>query len=143
MSLRYPKVRFVKGTVEKIPFPDNYFDHIKSTCVLAHVDRLLTCCFEIRRVATKNCTVIILLPTDPGAMNMLIKKLITYPRINRISRYPAGLIYSLDHKNSYNNILEIIKYVFRQDKIDVKHLPFFIKSSNLNLFSIVRITVKK
>jgi len=84
-----------------------------------------------------------LIPTDPGLLNLLVKKLFTYPKINRISKFPAGLIYSLDHKNSHNNILEVIKYVFSKDKIKITYLPFLVKSANFNLLSIVKITVRK
>ena len=143
MSRRYKRVRFVQGSVEDIPFANDYFDHIKSMCVLAHVDRLLISISELRRVSANNCRIIILMPTDPGLLNLLIKKLFTYPRINRISKFPAGLIYSLDHKNSHNNILEVLKFVFSEDYIKISYLPFLFKSTNFNLLSIVKITVRK
>ena len=143
ISRKHKNVRFVVGSVEDIPFPENYFDHIKSTCVLAHVDRLFVSVSELRRVATNNCKLILLMPTDPGLLNLLVKKLFTYPKINRISKFPAGLIYSLDHKNSHSNILEIIKYVFRKDQIEIKYFPFLVKSANFNLLSIVKISVRK
>jgi ubiquinone/menaquinone biosynthesis C-methylase UbiE len=139
----YEKVCFVKGQVQEIPFPDEYFDHIKSTCVLHHVERLLDSILELRRVATNNCKIIILIPTDPGLFNRVIKRLYTYPKINRVSKFPASLIYSLDHKNSYNNILNVIKFVFSKDQIKITFLPFLFKSVNFNLISIVQITVRK
>jgi ubiquinone/menaquinone biosynthesis C-methylase UbiE len=143
ISHKHRNVRFVVGSVEDIPFPENYFDHIKSTCVLAHVDRLFVSVSELRRVSTNNCKLIILMPTDPGLLNLLVKKLFAYPKINRISKFPAGLIYSLDHKNSHNNILEVIKYVFSKDQIKITYLPFLVKSANINILSIVKITVSK
>lgn len=143
ISRKHKNVRFVVGSVEDIPFAENYFDHIKSTCVLAHVDRLFVAVSELRRVSTNNCKIIILMPTDPGLLNLLVKKFFTYPKINRISKFPAGLIYSLDHKNSHSNILEIIKYVFRKDQIEIRYLPFLVKSANFNLLSIVKISVRK
>ena len=143
MSHRNEKVSFVQGSLGDIPFTNDHFDHIKSTCVLAHIDRLLDSIFELRRVSANNCKIVILIPTDPGLFNLLIKKLFTYPRINRISKFPAGLIYSLDHKNSHNNILEVLKFVFGKDHIKISYFPFLFKSSNLNLFSLVKITVRK
>ena len=110
---------------------------------MAHVDRLFVAVSELRRVSTNNCKIIILMPTDPGLLNLLVKKFFTYPKINRISKFPAGLIYSLDHKNSHSNILEIIKYVFRKDQIEIRYLPFLVKSANFNLLSIVKISVRK
>lgn len=83
------------------------------------------------------------MPTDPGLLNLLVKKLFTYPKINRISKFPAGLIYSLDHKNSHRNILEVTKYVFSKGQIKITYLTFLVKSANINILSIVKITVMK
>ena len=138
----YPKIIFVKGVAEKIPFDDCSFDHIKSTCVLAHVDDPYLALMEMRRVTKLGGEIIIMIPTDPGLFNIMIKKIYTYRRINKISKFPADLIYALDHKNSVNNILTLIKYVFRSDKIYIRYLPFLFKSNNLNLVCIVKIIIK-
>jgi len=138
---KFPKVIFKKGLAEQIPFADGYFDHVKSTCVLAHVESPLLALLEIKRVTQLGGEVILLLPTDPGLLNLFVKKIYTYPKINKISKFPADLIYSIDHKNSIGNLLSQIRFVFRDDKISINYLPFIVRTTNLNLVCIVKILI--
>ena len=112
-----------------------------ATCTLAHVQDPLQVCKEIKRVIQIGGEIVILLPTDPGFFNLLTKKFFTYPKINRISSYPADLIYALDHRNSINNSLSTIKCVFKDDRLKLYFMPFFIKSVNFNLLCVVNIKV--
>jgi len=139
----YPKLEFKKGIAEKIPYSRNYFDHVKITCVLHHVSDIFKSAQEIRRVTKHEGEIIILIPTDPGFLNLLVKKIITFRRINKVSEFPAELIYALDHQNSIQNVLAVINYVFSKDSISIKRLPFFIKSVNFNLMYVYKIVINK
>ena len=139
----YPKIEFKKGIAEKIPYSKNYFDHVKITCVLHHVSDIFKAVQEIRRVTKHEGEIIILVPTDPGFLNLLVKKIITFRRINKASEFPAELIYALDHQNSIHNVLAVINYVFLKDSISIKRLPFFVKSVNFNLMYVFKIVINK
>jgi len=143
LKKQYPFVQFQKGVSENIPYPQNYFDHIKITCVLHHVNDLFKSLQEIRRVSKNNCEIVILIPTDPGFFNLAIKKMFTFKKINKVSIYPADLIYSLDHRNSIHNIISMLRYIFKNDLIKFFYLPFFVKSINLNLVWICKIKISK
>jgi demethylmenaquinone methyltransferase/2-methoxy-6-polyprenyl-1,4-benzoquinol methylase len=143
LKKQYPFVKFQKGVSENIPYPQNYFDHIKITCVLHHVNDLFKSLQEIRRVSKNNCEIVILIPTDPGFFNLTIKKMFTFKKINKVSIYPADLIYSLDHRNSIHNIISMLRYIFKNDLIKFFYLPFFVKSINLNLVWICKIKISK
>jgi len=134
------KIKFVSGVAEDIPFPNCYFDRIVSSCVLAHLDDPLASLLECRRVTKENGTLSFLVTTDPGFLNQLVKKMYSYPKLNKLSEYPANLIYALDHKNGVINLLSIIRYVFKNDSIKLNYYPFFIPSVNFNLAVIVNIT---
>jgi demethylmenaquinone methyltransferase/2-methoxy-6-polyprenyl-1,4-benzoquinol methylase len=134
------KIKFVSGVAEDIPFPNCYFDRIVSSCVLAHLDDPLASLLECRRVTKENGTLSFLVTTDPGFLNQLVKKIYSYPKLNKLSEYPANLIYALDHKNGVINLLSIIRYVFKNDSIKLNYYPFFIPSVNFNLAVIVNIT---
>jgi ubiquinone/menaquinone biosynthesis C-methylase UbiE len=134
------KIKFVSGVAEDIPFPNCYFDRIVSSCVLAHLDDPFASLLECRRVTKENGTLSFLVPTDPGFLNQLVKKMYSYPKLNKLSEYPANLIYALDHKNGVINLLSIIRYVFKNDSIKLNYYPFFIPSVNFNLAVIVNIT---
>ena len=134
------KIKFVSGVAENIPFPDCYFDRVVSSCVLAHLDDPLESLLECRRVTKENSTLSFLVTTDPGFLNQLVKKMYSYRKLNKLSEYPANLIYALDHKNGVINLLAIIRYVFKNDSIKMNYYPFFIPSVNFNLSVIVNIT---
>lgn len=134
------KIKFVSGVAEEIPFPNGYFDRVISTCALAHLDDPFVSLLECHRVTKENSTLSFLIPTDPGILNQLVKKIYSYPKLNKLSEYPASLIYALDHRNSVNNLVAIIRYVFRNDDIKMNYYTFFIPSVNFNLAVIVNIT---
>jgi ubiquinone/menaquinone biosynthesis C-methylase UbiE len=134
------KIKFVSGVAENIPFPNCYFDRVISGCVLAHVDDPLASLLECRRVTKENGTLSFLVTTDPGFLNQLIKKIYSYPKLNKLSDYPADLIYALDHKNGVINLLAIIKYVFKNDTIRMNYYPFISPSVAFNLAVVVNIT---
>ena len=134
------KIKFISGVAENIPFPNCYFDRVVSSCVLAHLDDPLASLLECRRVTKENGTLSFLVTTDPGFLNQLVQKIYSYPKLNKLSEYPANLIYALDHKNGVINLLAIIRYVFKNDSIKLNYYPFFIPSVNFNLAVIVNIT---
>lgn len=132
-------IKFVSGVAEEMPFPNCYFDRVISSCVLAHLDDPLASLLECRRVTKENGHLSFLVTADPGFLNQLVKKIYSYPKLNKLSEYPASLIYALDHKNGVINLLAIIRYIFRYDEIKMNYHPFFIPSINFNLAVIVNI----
>lgn len=72
---------------------------------------------EARRVASVGAEIVFLLPTDPGMVNQILKRLVSYPKMRKISKIKPELFYALDHKNHIAGVLEIIKYVFSEDDL--------------------------
>ena len=136
-SPRFPNVRFVKGSAEELPFEDASFDLIISTCLLAHVGDPERVLMEIKRVIKENGQVVIGLPTDPGILNRLVKRIITYPKMNRMGIANPRLEYAREHINGIGNLLELIKFQFSNDSLKLKYFPFSLKSWNLNLVVVV------
>lgn len=134
-------IDWVTGSVEKIPLENDSFDRVTSTCLLHHVDDPYAAMLEMRRVTRISGEISIGLPTDPGILNRSIKKIYTYRKAKKLGLENPALVYSLDHQNHIFGLVEIAKHVFRKDELQVRYLPFRIKSSNLNL--LVVISVKK
>lgn len=128
-----PNVSFVSGNVEKMPFSDESFDLVVSTCLLAHVRDPESVLLEIRRVAKRNGQIVIGLPTDPGILNRLVKTIITYPKMKRLEIENPKLEYAREHINGINNLLELIKFCYGKDQLHLKYFPFAFRSWNLNL----------
>lgn len=134
------KVSYLTGDAQNIPFVDNHFDRVLSTCLLHHVDDVLTVLQEVRRVTSKGGEIAFLMPTDPGIFNRFIKKAVSYPKLSKISSIKPELYYALDHKNHIASILEQVKYVFQNDIVEFHYRPFYFKSWNLNLLVVAAIT---
>lgn len=56
---KYPKVKFVAGNIESLPFKDNSFDTVISTHTLEHVQNLPKAMSELRRVAKKQLIIVV------------------------------------------------------------------------------------
>jgi demethylmenaquinone methyltransferase/2-methoxy-6-polyprenyl-1,4-benzoquinol methylase len=136
------KVKFVLGNAEDLPFDSDSFDRVFSTCLLHHVDDVLGVLLEARRVAKHDGgEIAFLLPTDPGFLNQMVKKLYSFRRIKKFTSIRPELIYALEHKNHVMGIIEQIRLVFTDDNLVFHYKPFgILKSWNLNLLVVAKIT---
>ena len=53
-----------------------------------------------------------------------------------------AFVYSLDHQNHIFGLIEIAKYVFRNDDLSINYLPLKVKSANLNLLVVLKVVKK-
>jgi ubiquinone/menaquinone biosynthesis C-methylase UbiE len=127
------KIKSVVGNAEQIPFDENYFDRTFSTCLLHHVSDPLAVLLEARRVTKVGGEIVFAIPTDPGFLNQLVKKLVSYRALSKLTTYKPELFYALEHRNHIGGILALIKFAFQNDEIKIKYGPFRISSWNLNL----------
>lgn len=142
-SSNLPNITFVKGSAENLPFEDNSFDLIIATCLLAHVRDAEKVLQEARRVVKDNGQITIGLPTDPGILNRLIKKIFTYPKMKRLGILNPKLEYAREHINAVGNLVELIKFNFSDDLLELRFFPFIVRSWNLNLVVIMNCKVRK
>lgn len=130
------KMAFVAGDVEQLPFPDNSFDQVVSTCVLHHLERVENALAEVRRVLRVGGTFVVSMPTDPGLANQLIKQLITYRAMRRSGILNPRLEYAREHRNHIGALLTLCEHTFAGDETALRYYPFrFVKSWNLNLIA--------
>jgi len=142
-SPKLPNITFTKSSAENIPFDDDSFDLVVSTCLLAHVkdpERVLS---EARRVVKNSGQIVIGLPTDPGILNRCVKTLITYPKMRHLGIENPRLEYAREHINGVGNLLELIKFQFSKDSLRFHYFPFFFRSWNFNLAVVVNCNVAK
>jgi ubiquinone/menaquinone biosynthesis C-methylase UbiE len=126
-------VRFVKANAEDLPFQENYFDRVSSTCLFHHLDDPMAAMMEARRVVRVGGEISVVLPTDPGLLNQFVKHIYSYRRMKKLTNIDPSLIYALEHKNHILSLIKLFKEVFKNDKITLRFLPFRINSWNLNL----------
>lgn len=132
--------KWVEGSVNAIPFLEGYFDRVTSTCLFHHLVDPLEALREIRRVTERNGEIAIALPTDPGILNGVVKKFITYPKARRLGIENPSFLYALEHRNQISGLISIAKEVFKEDRIKFHYWPLSIPSVNLNLTVFIHIT---
>lgn len=125
----------------KLSFKDEEISRLIATCLLAHLENPEVALNEWRRVVKKGGVISIYLPCEPGLSLRLFRKFISNRKANKLG-YSGFLLYiARDHINSAQNMMELIKYVFRKDEVSMTFRPFPIKNWYLNLFIIVHIKV--
>jgi SAM-dependent methyltransferase len=135
-------VGFVAGDAGRMPFPDEVFDVVVSTCVLAHVAAPETCLEELRRVTRPGGQVVIAMPCDPGALNRLVKTVVTYPAMRRQGIEDPRLHYARGHVNPIGGLIALARHVFREDQVRLTYTPFRIRSWNANLVATLDVTIR-
>ena len=122
-----------------IPFPDQTFDRIIATCLIAHLDNPEESLVEWRRVLKPGGRLTIYVPCEPGLALRLFRKLFTAPKAKRLGYEGFNLYIARDHVNDSFRILNLAAEVFGRDKFKQVFRPFFIRSWYLNLFCILQV----
>ena len=142
MSAEFKQIfKFVRADAENLPFTNDYFDKVFSTCLLHHVDHPLDVLMEARRVVKVGGDLLFVMPTDPGLANQLVKYLFSYRTLKKLTDYDPRLVYALEHKNHIRGLITLINFVFKDDDLKFKFTPIGLRSWNLNL--IVGVKIKK
>lgn len=136
---RDSRVRFLQANAESLPIPDNSADVTFSTCLLAHVDQPEEVMREALRVTRQeNGLIVFALPTDPGLLNQLAKRIVTYPTMKRMGIKNPDYLYALEHRNPVHNLLAIGNKVLGPGR-KVKNFPGIFPGWNLNLIALLTV----
>ena len=136
------RVTFEIQDIQALTYPDSSFDRVITTCVIAHVDEPYESFLEVRRVTKNEGTCSFLVSADPSILLRFIRAMLTAPKMKKLSS-PYLLINAISHRNSANGIIEIAKHVFRDDQVQIKYLPFRIRSGNLSTHIIINVKIRK
>lgn len=129
----------IQANVEKLPFNDNHFDRVVATCLFLHLDNPLSAYEELRRVTKVGGEISLAYPTDPGILNRFIKRVYTFRKARRLGANDIKLVSALEHQNHIHGLLSIQEFVFDQDLVKNKFLPFRFPSWNFNILVISHI----
>jgi ubiquinone/menaquinone biosynthesis C-methylase UbiE len=130
-------VSWVQANAQDLPFSDGSIDRVVVTCLLHHLDNPYQCLNEINRVLKIGGEFAIAMPTDPGMLNRLIKKVISKPAMRRSGIENPDLIYALEHRNHIKGLLVLLSYRFEKD-VNFYYLPFRVRSWNLNVMVLAK-----
>lgn len=137
------KLKLVKSDAANMPFEDSRFDRVISTCLLHHVKEPLKVLQEIRRVTSDGGEISIGLPTDPGMLNRLIKTVITYPSMRKLGVASPKTIYALEHPNQVGGLIELARFVFKEDNLNFSYSPLRLPTWNFNLMVVIHVRIIK
>jgi SAM-dependent methyltransferase len=112
------------------------FDRIISMCVFHHLSEPVVAMENIKRSLKNGGVFSLFLPSDPGIMNRIIRKLFVTPSVKRVGFEHYELVNAREHKNHYWGLKKELEYQFRDFEISRKYYPFGIPAGNLSLFSI-------
>jgi ubiquinone/menaquinone biosynthesis C-methylase UbiE len=141
-----PKIHFVLGNAEKLPFDNESFDRVILTCVLHHVDSPAKVLTECRRVLRNGGELSIYLPNDPGMIYRWIRHFGAHKKYAKRTKRPIAEIkylWAIEHQNHVLGISTIIRQIFKGDSIRRRSYPLPLGSWNLNLFQIFQIVMDK
>ena len=136
------RVNFDKQDIQALTYPDNSYDRVITTCVIAHVDEGGGSWGEVRRVTKNEGTCSFLVSADPSILLRFIRATLTAPKMKKLGS-PYLLINAISHRNSAGGIIEIAKHVFQQDEVQIKYFPFRVRSWNLSTHIIINVRVNK
>ena len=135
------KIKYVVADVQNLPFKKDSFDRVVSTCLLHHLTNVEKALLEIYRCVKIDGLVSIYLSCDPGILNRFLRRLLIIPKARKLGFYEYEIFIAREHRNHFQSLERMIKYVFKDQNIRQRYYPFRIKSWNLNTFCIFQIEI--
>lgn len=124
---------------EKLNFPNNHFDRVIATCLLAHLQKPENALHEWRRVLKNNGVCTIYIPLEPSVALRLFRLFIMKPQLKKKGFNQYDLWIAREHINHASRLFCFIKNVFEKDEVRILYRPFPINIHSINLFAIVHI----
>jgi ubiquinone/menaquinone biosynthesis C-methylase UbiE len=134
------KISCLEANAESLPFSDFSFDRVICTCLLHHVEKPEEVLLEIHRLMKSDGKAMIYLTCDPGIMTRVVRKLTIQRAAEKAGYEGFDLLMAREHRNHIGSLLLLVKYVFRDRKIDIRFVPFLFPSWNLNGSVIIHIS---
>jgi len=138
---RDPRVTWVQGDVCRPLLDDQHFDRVIAMCVLHHVDDPVGTFANVRSWLKPGGTFTVFLPSDPGLLNRLNRRLLVTPRARRLGFDSYEVFNAREHHNHFWGLREEMNYAFGDCTIRRRFRPFGIPVASLSMFSVWDITV--
>jgi ubiquinone/menaquinone biosynthesis C-methylase UbiE len=136
------RITFKVANVQKLPYKDQTFDRVISTCLLHHLDDPIAALSEIQRVTKIGGVISILIPCDPGFLYRFAKKLGTNKKWSASGINNPIYYHYKQHRNHFPALDVFLEEVFQNSEIKKRYWPLMIRSWNLNLFTTYQIIKK-
>jgi phosphatidylethanolamine/phosphatidyl-N-methylethanolamine N-methyltransferase len=115
------------------------FDRILLMCVFHHLSNPKIAIENIKKILKPGGNLSIFLPSDPGILNRLNRKLFVTPKARKLGFNHYDLVNAREHRNHYWSLKRELEFQFKDYKISRRYYPFGLPVGNLSLFSIWQI----
>ena len=112
------------------------FDRIISMCVFHHLSEPASAMENIKKSLKSGGVFSLFLPSDPGILNRIVRRLFVTPNAKRLGFEFYELVNAREHRNHYWGLRKELEYQFQDFKISKRYYPFGIQTGNLSLFSV-------
>ncbi len=134
------RVSWISADAALANFDDESFDRIISMCVLHHLGDPTTVFANVHRWLRPGGTFSFFLPSDPGFMNRLNRRLFVTPKARKAGFEHYEYFNAIEHRNHYWGLREMLMHEFHGCEIRTSYWPFRIPIGDLSLYSIWHIT---
>jgi len=135
-----PRISWVTSDISADLQFEGSFDRIISMCVFHHLADPRAAMQNIRRWLKPGGVFTLFLPSDPGMLNRLNRRVFVTPRARRLGFKEYDLVSAREHRNHYWSLRTELLEQFAGDQIQRKYKPFGIPLGNLSTHSFWRIT---
>lgn len=133
-------VSFQIADIEKLPFQDESFDRVISTCVFHHLVQPLIAFQELRRVTRIGGSISIFLPHDPGIVYRFLRRITSVRNAKKHGEKEfLDFVHAVEHRNHFLQLKTLLEHSHKKDKIRRQNFPFYINNYNLNAFTVFHI----
>ena len=116
------------------------FDRVISMCVFHHLAEPEAAMANIKRWLKPGGVFTLFLPSDPGMLNRVNRRLFVMPKARRLGFDDYELMAAQEHRNHYWSLNTLLLEQFEGYRIRRRFKPFGIPSGNLSSHSIWHIT---
>lgn len=134
------RISWLQADASEHLFAADSFDRVVSMCVLHHVTELTPILTNIGVWLKPGGTFSLFLPSDPGILNRVNRRLVVNRRAKRLGINEYPLVWAREHRNHVWSIKTQLLSAFEGFDFKVRYWPFRIPAADLSLYSIWHIS---
>lgn len=135
-----PRIEWVTADISSDLSFDTQFDRVISMCVFHHLADPEAAMLNIKRWLKPGGVFTLFLPSDPGILNRVNRRLFVVPKARKLGFDEYALMAAQEHRNHYWSLNTLLLEQFDGYHIKRRYKPFGIPSGNLSSHSIWHIT---
>lgn len=135
-----PRVEWVTGDISSDLDFEGGFDRVISMCVFHHLADPAAAMDNIKRWLKPGGVFTLFLPSDPGILNRLNRRIFVMPKARKLGFEEYALMSATEHRNHYWSLNILLLQEFEGYRIQRRYSPFGIPAGNLSTHSIWHIT---